>query len=109
MQDPNTTSRQRWRRSDAAGDRARRHDQAVIEAEVRDLTRAIRPYGVLRHDALAHVAGAARWPGNFDRALQVAVEEGRLDARPLGFYAYPRHLGDDRYEIAEHPSRLESP
>ena len=109
MHDPNTSSQKHRRRDDAASDRARRHEQAVIEAEVRDLTRAIRPYGVLRHDALAHVAGAARWRGNFDRALQVAVEEGRLDARPLGFYADAGHHRDERYALAEPPSRLQSP
>ena len=106
MHAPNSSTQQRRRRDDAANDRARRQEQAVIEAEVRHLTRAIRLYGDPRHDAFAH---AARWRGNFDRALQVAVEEGRLDARPLGFYADAGHHRDERYALAEPPSRLQSP
>lgn len=51
--------------------RQRRHDQAVIEAEVRRLTHAMHPFGALGHEALKRAAGAARWrTGQFDRALQ---------------------------------------
>lgn len=40
---------------------ARRHDQAVIQAEVRRLARALRPYRVRQRDALKRNAGAAYW------------------------------------------------
>lgn len=67
--------------------RQRRQQQAVIEAEVRRLIHAIRPFGVLGHAALARTAGAARWQtGQFDRALQAAVDQRRLERLPFGYY-----------------------
>ncbi len=67
-------------------DRERRHEEAVIQAEVRRLVHAIRPFGILRRDFLARESGAERWAGGFERALQASVEQGRLEARPFGFY-----------------------
>jgi hypothetical protein len=66
--------------------RHRRYQQAVIEAEVRRLIHAIRPFGVLGRGALARTAGAARWQtGQFDRALQAAVDQGYLQQLPFGY------------------------
>jgi hypothetical protein len=66
----------------------RRHEDAVIQAEVRRLARALAPYGVLRRDALRRTAGADSWQeGGFDRALSAAVEAGRITRLPAEFYA----------------------
>jgi hypothetical protein len=65
------------------------------EAEVEDIVRALRGYGVLTRARLLEVCGAAHWsdPGA-RRALALAVSSGRI-----------RQLGDDLYEIAEPPVR----
>jgi hypothetical protein len=65
------------------------------EAEVEDIVRALRGYGVLTRTRLLEVCGAAQWsdPGA-RRALALAVSSGRI-----------RQLGDDLYEIAEPPNR----
>jgi hypothetical protein len=64
-----------------------RHDEAVIEAEVRRLANTMRPYGVLRRDALERAAGAAGWhQGGFDAALRAAVRTGAFKQLPAGFY-----------------------
>ena len=66
----------------------RRHEDAVIQAEVRRLARALAPYRVLQKDALRRTAGADSWhDGGFDRALDVAVEVGTIKRLPAGFYA----------------------
>lgn len=71
--------------------RARRHDSAVIQAEVRRLARALRPYGVLHRDALERSVGAERWrEGGFDSALWAAVRSGAIEPLPAGFYRVPR-------------------
>lgn len=73
-----------------ADDRRRAEAQrkdALLQAEVRQLMRAIRPFGVLNHDALARACRAHLWrSGRFEDALRAAVREGRL--RPLGFGFY---------------------
>jgi hypothetical protein len=75
--------------------RARRHEQAVVSAEVRRLVRAIRPYGVLNRQMLARVAGAAKWrDGGFDAALSAAVRSGALERRPFDFYSEPAKPSD---------------
>jgi hypothetical protein len=75
---------------------ARRHDEAVIQAEVRRLARALQPFGVLPRDSLKRVAGAAKWrEGGFDRAIAAELRAGAIErlpgsstaARPNG---YPR-------------------
>ena len=89
MSTTQTTAERRHGRPGATqlNGRQRRHDQAVIEAEVRRLTHAIRPFGVLGHEALARAAGAARWQtGQFDRALQAAVDQRRLERLPFDCY-----------------------
>lgn len=66
---------------------APRHDEAVIQAEVRRLARALRPYGVLHREALECAAGAWRWQeGGFDRALGAAVQSGVIEPLPADFY-----------------------
>jgi hypothetical protein len=67
--------------------RARRHDDAVVQAEVRRLARVLRPYGILHRDALEDAVGAARWhEGAFDSALAAAVRSGVVERLPGGFY-----------------------
>jgi hypothetical protein len=61
---------------------ASRHDQAVIQAEVRRLARALRPPGVMPRDALERTARAASWSkGRLNRALDAATQaRDRLQA-----------------------------
>lgn len=67
--------------------RLHRHEQAVIQAEVRRLARALRQYRVLPRDTLARVVGAERWrDGGFERALNAAVRSGEVESLPGGFY-----------------------
>jgi hypothetical protein len=74
-------------RGRAAGRKKNRHDEAVIQAEVRRLARALGPYGVLRRDALASAAGATQWrEGAFALALQTAVSTGTIEPLPEDFY-----------------------
>jgi osmotically inducible protein OsmC len=64
------------------------------EAEVEDLVRALRRYGVLTRARLLDVCGAAHWsPSAGKRALARAVASGQI-----------KPLGDDLYEIADHRS-----
>jgi lipoyl-dependent peroxiredoxin len=65
------------------------------EAEVEDIVRALRGYGVLTRARLLDICGAAHWSDHgAKRALARAVSSGRI-----------RQLGDDLYEIAETPIR----
>jgi hypothetical protein len=75
-------------RGEAAGrGKQNRHDEAVVQAEVRRLARALGPYGVLRRHALASAAGATQWrEGAFERALQTAVNSGAIEPLPEDFY-----------------------
>lgn len=67
------------------------HDEAVLRAEVRRLVRALAPYGVLQREVLRLVVGASNWhEPSFERALDAAVEQGQIDALPLGFYGLHR-------------------
>jgi len=64
------------------------------EAEVDDIVRAVRRYGVLTRTRLLDVCGAAHWPDSGGRrALAHAVSSGRI-----------RQLGDDLYAIAKPPA-----
>lgn len=72
--------------------RIARHEQAVIQAEMRRLARALAPYRILHRDALRRVAGAERWSeGGFDSALHEAVKSGSIEPLPGSFY---RTTGD---------------
>lgn len=67
--------------------RVARHEQAVIQAEMRRLARALKPYRILHRDALQRAAGADSWhDGGFDRALYAAVKAGAVEPLPGGFY-----------------------
>jgi len=73
--------------SEQPGSRVR-HENALLEAEVRRVMRVLAPYGVLRQDMLARACGARRWnAGAFRSALDAGVRDGRLRKLPLGFYA----------------------
>lgn len=59
--------------------RIARHDEAVIQAEMRRLARALKPYRILHRDALQRAAGADTWhDGGLDRALRAAVKAGAV-------------------------------
>ena len=60
----------------------------MIQAEVRRLARALAPYRVLPRSTLRRTAGAESWQeGGFDRALEAAVEAGKIKQLPADFYA----------------------
>ena len=68
-------------------------EQAITEAEVRHLCRALAPFGTLSRKQLAAVAGADRWrAGSFEAALDTAVASGAIRALPLDFYQDPARL-----------------
>lgn len=67
--------------------RLSRHEQAVLQAEVRRLSHALKPFRILHRDALERLAGAENWhDGGFDRALREAVNAGAIEPLPGGFY-----------------------
>ena len=69
----------------------RRHEEAVIQAEVRRLARALAPYGVLHHDTLERFVGAQHWhTGGFDDALSAAVRAGKIKRLGCGYYRCER-------------------
>ena len=72
------------------------HDR--YEAEVRQLIRALRGYGVLTGERLREVAGGRNWSaGTFDGALGSAVRSRRI-----------RRLGDELYELGERSSEADA-
>jgi hypothetical protein len=67
--------------------RARR-ERALLDADVRHIVDALRPFGVLHRDQLARVAGAGTWHEVvFERALTEAVRRGLIEKLAEGFYA----------------------
>ena len=67
------------------------------EAEVENIVRALRGYGVLTRARLLDVCRSTHWSdAGAKRALAHAVSSGRI-----------RQLGDNLYEIAEPPTRGE--
>jgi hypothetical protein len=65
------------------------HEDAVIQAEARQLVRALAPYRVLHRDALEQVAGAQHWHQcSFERALARAIRTGAIERLPEEFYRY---------------------
>jgi len=67
------------------------------EAEIEDLVRALRRYGVLTRARLLDVCRATHWSdAGAKQALARAVSTGRIS-----------QLGDDLYEIGEPPTRGE--
>ncbi len=70
--------------------RQQRHDDAVIQAEVRALVRELRPDGVPRKDALVQPARTSSWHSDsFEDALSAAVRTGALEPLALDFYRHP--------------------
>ncbi|HKN93575.1 MAG TPA: hypothetical protein VJU60_04510 [Thermoleophilaceae bacterium] len=62
-----------------------------MEAELEELTRVLRSFGVLTYANLKELSGARRWTGpHFDYVLHVAIREGRI-----------RKLGDELYELID--------
>lgn len=79
------------------------HESAVLEAEVRRLVHALRPYGVLRRDALARAANVETWhEAGFERALRLAVAEHAIEELPLGFYRLPRSESSGTGTVGTH-------
>jgi hypothetical protein len=63
------------------------HEDAVTQAEVRRLARALAPYGILGREALERAARANHWrQGAFESALASALRSGTLEQLPYGFY-----------------------
>lgn len=62
-------------------------EEAMIEQDVRAIEHALSDVRVLSHDALADRCNAAHWqPGHFQRALQRALEHGRIHRVGDRFY-----------------------
>jgi lipoyl-dependent peroxiredoxin len=72
-----------------------RRSHSRQEAEVEDVVRTLRGYGVLTRARLLELCGAGHWSdGGGRRAVAEAVSSGRI-----------RQLGDDLYEIADPADR----
>ncbi len=66
------------------------HERAVLHAEIERLVRALSPYRVLRRTALKQASRAESWHEvGFDLALQAAIEDGKIEKLPLGFFRLP--------------------
>lgn len=76
-----TMSANQARNRERAYERRRaRHDEAVIQAEVRLLSRALSSYGIPRRGSLVRAAHVERWRGGmFDQAPQAAVVAGVIE------------------------------
>jgi osmotically inducible protein OsmC len=78
-------------RSELSPDHSPRGSHSRQEAEVEDVVRTLRRYGVLTRARLLDLCGAAHWSdGGGRRAVADAVSSGRI-----------RQLGDDLYVIAD--------
>ncbi|HEY3728157.1 MAG TPA: hypothetical protein VGL51_13335 [Solirubrobacteraceae bacterium] len=73
-------------RSRSASD-PQQHDDAVLQAEARRVVHALRPFGILRKDALKRAACPTTWhEGGFDSALHAAIAAGKIEPLPFDFY-----------------------
>jgi lipoyl-dependent peroxiredoxin len=82
-------------RSELSPGHSSRSAHSRQEAEVEDVVRTLRGYGVLTGARLLDLCGATHWSDRGGRrAVAEAVSSGRI-----------RQLGDDLYEIAESPDR----
>jgi hypothetical protein len=71
------------------------HAHSRHEAEIAELTRVLRSYGVLTRDYLEELSGARHWDGaEFECALNDGVRAGRI-----------KRLSPELYEVAPHPER----
>lgn len=60
---------------------------SYLDAEVRIVVRALRPYGALQRDALGRLVHAERWrEGTLGLALAAAEHRGRVRRIGAGFY-----------------------
>lgn len=67
------------------------HAHSRMEAELEELTKVLRGFGVLTYDNLKELSGARRWCGpHFERVLQEGIRDGRI-----------RRLGAELYELDE--------
>jgi osmotically inducible protein OsmC len=82
-------------RSELSRGHSPRRSHSRQEAEVEDVVRTLRGYGVLTRARLLELCGAGHWSdGGGRRAVADAVSSGRI-----------RQLGDDLYEIADPADR----
>jgi osmotically inducible protein OsmC len=82
-------------RSELSPGHSSRRSHSRQEAEVEDVVRTLRGYGVLTRARLLELCGARHWSdGGGRRAVADAVSSGRI-----------RQLGDDLYEIADPADR----
>jgi lipoyl-dependent peroxiredoxin len=82
-------------RSELSPSHSSRRSHSRQEAEVEDVVRTLRGYGVLTRARLLDLSGAGHWSfGGGRRAIADAVSSGRI-----------RQLGDDLYEIADPADR----
>lgn len=73
--------------SEETDERRQARRRAITEAEVRDIVRALSPYGVLARDVIAEKCRAHTWQeDDFDVALEEAVRSGVVEALPDDFY-----------------------
>ncbi len=67
------------------------HAHSRMEAELEELTKVLRSFGVLTYHNLKELSGARRWGGpHFDHVLHEGIRAGRI-----------RKLGDELYELAD--------
>ncbi len=60
---------------------------AITEAEIREIVRALAPYGVLDRETLSERTRQHGWQADgFDTALAAAVREGVIERLPEGHY-----------------------
>jgi len=68
------------------------HQDAVSQAEIRRLLRALAPFGILSRDALEQECHAGTWhDGGFTAALRAAISAGLIVELPGGFYRDARN------------------
>ena len=62
----------------------------VLDSEARRIARTVCDYGVLERRRLYELVKASKWrTASFDRACELAVQEGLVRDLGLGFYAAP--------------------
>ena len=63
---------------------------AITDAEIREIVRALRPYGVLDRVTLGEQTRQRGWrEGAFDAAVAAAVRQGVIEQLPDGHYKLP--------------------
>ena len=65
---------------------------SYLDAQIEDIVRTLRSYGVVTKSRLEELTGAAHWrEADFEVTLQESVRRGRV-----------KDLGGDLYELARH-------